>query len=115
LEDDFSVSAVTKEVRNVSKTLGLWNRVAPGSAGAVVVFISLGRHAWTAPAARCPLPTIVVCRGHGLEELFGSLLDCVILRCRTFFFKNKLCFLCCIFQSFGFVLCLFDRRKKEGC
>ena len=88
LEDDFSVSAVTKEVRNVSKTLGLWNRVAPGSAGAVVVFISLGRHAWTAPAARFPLPTIVVCRGHGLEELFGSLLDCVILRCRTFFFQN---------------------------
>jgi hypothetical protein len=95
----FDVPLVVKEVRKVCKRLDQWRGVAPGGAGSVVVFISLGhytggkgdsdgrrRDALIADVGRAAadflLPTVVVCRGCGLEELFGPLLEAVALRCR---------------------------------
>ncbi len=99
VDGEVNVSSVVDEVRTVSMKMDVWRRVASGGAGSVVVFISLGHYSGAkgdsdalrrdtlradvgSAAADFPLPTVVVCRGCGLEELFGPLLESVDLRCR---------------------------------
>jgi hypothetical protein len=99
VEGDLKMTMVSSEVKKVEQELKQWRDVAPVYSSSAVVVMSLGHYAGGKDATdrtRCAglatkitsvalsLPTVVVCRGAGLEELFGPLLDSVALRCRKY-------------------------------
>ena len=74
---EVKASLMAEEVQAVSRKLDAWRR----DADAVVVFIAFGEYLDDF-RGEFPLPAVVVCRGCGLEELFGPLLEPMALRWR---------------------------------